>query len=289
MARGSSQSEAGDRLRLKAASKSAEVDRLYAKAAEVDRLDAEKAAKAKAASETKAKADADKKMSKLIKSPQAFVDALDMKLAGRRFGYSYDNEPSVAPSLGDKDIKVDSDYQGRRSISALDFRGLYGELDKNNRRLIRQGLVKDFGMTEKVADKTAKILEAKIKATLAPNYPKASVLLGKPDYQKAIGEKLSGSALKESYEGLKRYQRYAEGRDYDGDNAMAAASQQSYLSQLASDMKSSIIPSLRAAANKRGDFADVTDETAAWAKRTLKNLPQIRKVYQEYEGKKAPF
>ena len=278
MARGSSQSEAGDKLRLKADYKATEVARLRAKAADADRVDAEKAEKAKAAAGAK-----------LLKDPKAFVDALDMAPYSRRFGYSYDSKPSLAPRLGDKSINLESDYLGRRSIDASHFRGLYGELDEDNRRRIRTSLVSDFGMTEKVADKTAKLLEAKMKSTLVSDYPKPSVLLGKPESQKYFEEKLSPSKLKESYESLKRYERLAEGRDYDGDNAMAAASQGSYLNQLAADFKNSVVPSLRAAAKKTGDFADVTDETAAWAKRTLKSLPQIRKVYQEYEGEKAPF
>lgn len=145
MARGSSKSEAGDKLRLKADYKVAEADRLRIDAAKADRLDAEKQARARDAAiqkSDKANKDALVDPKKMAAKTQITVNASDghigLEIDGKRLEY--------------RTAGGSYDY-----ITKSQFQGVFKELNSSAKSDFTRQLV-DKGMDEKSAKKAVELI-----------------------------------------------------------------------------------------------------------------------------------
>jgi hypothetical protein len=271
MARGSSQSEAGDRLRLKADYKTAEAARLRDAAANADRLDAEKQAKAAAKEAKQAK--------NALKDPATFVEKVKLDTYKDMYG-----RVIVNPKVGDEGIDIGNNGYERNKITNRSFGGINSKFEPLLREEMIDGIKKMTGMSEKKAAEAADRLTERIRKEIGGDLP--TPLQYVENAKNRESELADATRSKERFESLRRSREYAEGRDYDGDNAIAAAAKEHGLESTARYWKEDLIPALKNIVAKSGGFESASAETVAWANSMLKvALPQARADFKQAKWK----
>jgi hypothetical protein len=178
MARGSSQSEAGDRLRLKADYKTAEAARLRDAAAKADRIDEEKKAKAAA----KAKDKAEKELKAAVKDPAKMAERIKVVV---------DKDGNVSFNLDGEDLERYG-FSGRTSKFGKGwFEGVFKELPPSVKDDFSTQL-KDKGMSTENARKAADLIAVKA----------AEAMFGKMDIKKILQDPANQAEITKAFEDL---------------------------------------------------------------------------------------
>lgn len=178
MARGSSKSDLGDKLRLKADYKVAEADRLRADAAKADRLDAERQAKAR----DKAIKKAERELKAAVKDPTKMADKIKVEVdSSGKVSFSLDGQKLEEYSMSGRNSDFGKGY----------FRGVFKEISPSLKdNFIVQ--LKDKGMSSKDARKAVDLIAAKASAAM----------FGKIDINKVLQDPANQAEITKAFQDL---------------------------------------------------------------------------------------
>jgi hypothetical protein len=265
------QSEMGDKIRAKASLIKARAEELEAKAARADRLDAEKQAKARDASIKKAE--------KEMKDPSTFV-AEKVKLERYKDMYG---RTIVVPKVGDEALDIGNNGYEMNKITNRSFDGINSKFEPLLREQMIEGIKEITGMSKKKATETADKLTEKIRKEIG-DFPTPLQYIENAKNREL--ELAKATQSNERFASLRKSQEYAEGRDYDGDNAIAASAKEHGIESTARYWKEDLIPALKNVVAKSGGFENASTETVAWANNMLNVvLPQARLDFKQAKWK----